>query len=154
MSQNLTKAVLNGKLLFPSKYISAIEFQGRDVTLTIAGIKIEELKLRGGGKETKPVLSFKGTKKQMVMNKTNASSIAEMYGPAAEKWVGCKVTFYPARTQCGRETVDCIRVRDTRPKGNEPEPQLEEPLEEEIAAEADLLAELAESEQTQEAGAQ
>ena len=119
-----SKVTLGGKLMFPSDYLAAVEFVGRDVTLTVASVKREELQIRGGKKEPKPVLSFSETKKKLVCNKTNADSIASMYGTKAEEWVGKRVTFYPTKTQCGRETVDCIRVRETVPgaKKNEPLP--------------------------------
>jgi hypothetical protein len=107
-----TKVLLGGRLMFPSEYVAAAEFQGRDVTLTIAAIRLEDLQIRGGKKERKPILTFRETKKKLVLNKTNAGSIADMHGPKAELWIGKKVTLYPTRTQCGRETVDCIRVRE------------------------------------------
>lgn len=110
-----SKVTLNNTLLFPSDYLSAVEFLGRDVTLTVARVFIDELKMRGGKSEQKPVLTFKETKKKLVLNKTNADSIAVMYGSEAGAWVGKRVTFYPTKTQCGRDTVDCIRVRETVP---------------------------------------
>lgn len=122
-----TKVLLGGKLMFPTEYVAAIEFRGKDVSLTIAGIKKEQLQIRGGKKEEKPVLLFKETKKKLVLNKTNASTIADMYGTAAEQWVGKKVTLYPTRTQCGRDTVDCIRIRDSRPKAETAPHEFEEP---------------------------
>ena len=101
-----SKVTLGNELLFPSDYLAAVEFRGRDVTLTVASVFKDELKMRGGKSETKPVLSFRETKKKLVLNKTNADSIAEMYGTEAAEWVGQRVTFYPTKTQCGRETVD------------------------------------------------
>ena len=71
------KALLGGKLLFPTDYLSAVEFQGKDVTLEIAGVKREELKTQDGGSETKPILTFTSTKQKLVLNVTNASTIAE-----------------------------------------------------------------------------
>ena len=109
------KALLGGKLLFPTDYLSAVEFQGKDVTLEIAGVKREELKTQDGGSETKPILTFTSTKKKLVLNVTNASTIAELHGVEAESWVGKSVTFYPTTTSCFGDRVDCIRVRDKVP---------------------------------------
>lgn len=113
----ITKATLNGKLLFASDYLSAVEFKGRDVTLTISSIKFETLVMEGGIKKISPVVCFERTSKKFVLNKTNQGTIADLHGTAAEHWVGKTVTLYPTKTKFGRETKDCIRVRDTRPKG-------------------------------------
>lgn len=103
--------LLGDKLMFPSDYISAVEFKGKDVTLTISGVAIEELKLQGGKKDRKPVFTFKETPKKYVCNKTNAKTIAKLYGSQAKDWIGKRVTFFPSSCECGGETVDCIRVR-------------------------------------------
>lgn len=113
------KVLLAGKLMFPSDYVSAVEFKGRDVTLTIKSVTVENLKLRGGTSERKPVVHFAETKKRLVLNKTNADSIAQEHGTDADKWLGKKITLYPTKTQCGRDMVDCIRVRE--PKGRRPQ---------------------------------
>jgi hypothetical protein len=115
---------LGGKLMFPSDYIAAIEFRGRDVTLTIAGVRVESLpKQNSNQKENKPVLTFRETRKKLILNKTNSGTIADIYdAPNAEEWIGKKITLYPTRTQVGREQRDCIRIRDTRPKSDTPLP--------------------------------
>jgi len=128
-----TKVLLGGKLMFPSDYVAAVEFKGRDVRLTIAGVQQENLAIRGGKKERKPVLTFRETKKKLVLNKTNAGTIAEQHGTNAEEWVGKQIVLYPTRVQCGRETVDAVRVRESNngraaiaPEFNDPEPHDEE----------------------------
>src|SRR5882672_6373061 len=127
MQTGNTKATLDGKLLFPSAYVAAVEFKGRDVTLTIKSVAREEMKMQGNVSKNAPVVSFVETRKKFVLNKTNSGTIADIYGTKAEDWVGKKVTLYPTRTQCGRNTVDCIRVRDTRPKGAPSQNQFDEP---------------------------
>jgi hypothetical protein len=124
---SLTKALLGGKLMFPTDFIAAVELKGREVTLTITSVKIEQVRMAGGAKQPKPVLTFERTKKKLALNKTNAGTIAELYGSEAEKWVGHPITIYPTTTQFGRETVPCIRVKDTRPKPTTQTPDLPEP---------------------------
>lgn len=116
----MTKATLGGKLLFQSDYVAAVEFKGRDVALTIAGVKIEELKMAGGKKDRKPTLSFRETKKRLILNKTNAATIANIYGTKAEDWVGKRITLFPTITSCGAEMVDCVRIRPG-PSARKPE---------------------------------
>ena len=115
----MSKPTLNGELLHPSDYLAAVEFKGRDVTMTIASVKRDDLMMKGGKSETKPVLTFRERPKKLVLNKTNASIIADLYGTEATAWVGKRITLYPTKTQCGRATVDCIRVRETAPVGHQ-----------------------------------
>lgn len=95
--------------LFPNRFLKAGQFQGRDVTLTIAGIKLEELE-GDKGKETKAILSFEKTPKQLVLNKTNATCIKAMFGRQTDEWIGKRVTFFPKDEAFG-DTEMCIRVR-------------------------------------------
>jgi hypothetical protein len=118
MSDGIT---LGGKLLFPSKYLGAADLKGQDVTLVIDHMNIDALQMVGGRKEAKPVLYFRKPKdntpidKMLVCNKTNARTIAKLYGKEVEGWAGKKITLYPTTTTCGRNTVDCIRIREQVP---------------------------------------
>ena len=112
-----SKVTLDGKLMFPSDYVSAIELGGRDVTLTISAVSLEPLQMEGGGRKDKMVLRFQGATKRMVCNKTNAESIAQLYGTKAEAWVGKRVTLYATRCLAFGDMVECIRVRETVPGG-------------------------------------
>ncbi len=56
---------------FPSKYLKASDLDGKNVTVTIKSAELEEI---GFDKEQKLVLSFVGTDKSMVLNKTNATT--------------------------------------------------------------------------------
>ena len=109
------KVTLGGELMFPSEYLAAVEFKGRDVTLTIKSVAMENLRMRDGSTEAKPVLSFAETEKRLVLNKTNADSIAHLYGHEAKAWIRKRVSLYPTQARFGRETVDAIRVREKVP---------------------------------------
>lgn len=106
------KPTLGGDLLHPSEYLAAVEFKGRDVSLTIADVKRDELQMKGGKKQIKPVLYFEETGKKLVVNATNAETIAALHGREAEGWIGKRITLFPTRAKFGRETVDAIRVRE------------------------------------------
>lgn len=130
MAKKLTKCVLGEKLMHPNDFLAAIEFKGKDVTLTIATVTMETLTLQSGVKEIKPVFTFKETKKKFVCNKTNASSIASMYGNQALEWAGKRITLYPTKTPVGKTMEDCIRIRERVPGANAaatPPPQVEKP---------------------------
>lgn len=113
---------LKGELLFPSKYVGAADLKGRDVIVEIESIDISELQMVGGRKEKKPLVHFKKTPKALVLNKTNARTIASLYGGAVEGWVGKRIVLFPTTTTCGRNTVDCVRIRDVVPGMPRPDP--------------------------------
>ena len=112
----MAKPMLDGKLMFPTQYLASEEFLEKDVTLTIKGVKIDNLQMSDGGTEDKPVVMFEKTDKKLVLNKTNATTIAKLYGSEARGWAGKAITLYPTECQAFGKTVDCIRIRSKAPK--------------------------------------
>lgn len=96
--------------LFPGRFLKAGEFNGRDVTLTIAGIELEELPQEQGGTKVRGVLSFQQTKKRLVLNRTNGESMKAMFGRDTGEWIGKRVTLYPENIHFG-DVEHAIRVR-------------------------------------------
>ena len=103
--------------MFPSNYVAAVEFGGKDVSLTISKVEIEALKKTDGTTEKKPVLHFSETPKKLVLNKTNANTIAELHGSEARKWAGKRITLFPDRCMSFGKQTDCVRVRSKIPAG-------------------------------------
>lgn len=100
-------------LMFPSKYLKAADLMGKDATVTISGVKADDLQMNNGTKERKYVISFVGTDKMLVLNKTNAKSIAAALNEKrAVKWTGQKITLYPTECMAFGKITDCIRVRE------------------------------------------
>jgi len=95
--------------LYPARFLKAGEFGGRDVTLTISSVFLEELEGETG-KKMKAILGFAGTPKQLVLNKTNGLCIKAMFGVETDAWRGKRVTLYPANISFG-DTDLAIRVR-------------------------------------------
>jgi hypothetical protein len=79
--------------IFPSKYLKAEDLEGANVTVTIEQVNREEV---GPKKESKLVISFANTLKKMVLNKTNAATIAKLYGEETDEW--------PKGSFCTRKT--------------------------------------------------
>lgn len=96
--------------LFPNRFMKAGEFKGKDVTLKISGVQIEELE-GDGGKKVKGIISFDRTPKQLVLNKTNGLCLKALFGRRTEDWVGKRVTFYPAQIDNFGDVDLAIRVR-------------------------------------------
>jgi hypothetical protein len=101
----------NLKEEFPDKYLFAEDLNKKTVTLTIGAINKDTL-VTSKGKKSGIILTFVGKKKLLVLNKTNACLISEIFPVTASlrEWVGKRITIYPTQCQLGGETVDCIRV--------------------------------------------
>jgi len=90
-----------------SDYLKADDIKGKgDVTVQIEGIGTKDF-----DDGSKLVLSFVGKEKSLVLNKTNASIIAEMLGNDTDDWPGGNIDLYAARVEFSGKIVDAIRVR-------------------------------------------
>lgn len=98
-------------LLFPSKYVKAADLRGKVVIVYIERIAPREKLMMAGGKtDTKPVVFLRGKDKGWILNKTNARSIAKVYGPELTNWLGKPVAIMSTQVEARGETVDAIRV--------------------------------------------
>jgi hypothetical protein len=81
--------------LFPGRFLKSGELNGKDVTLTIDSIKLEEMEDQKG-KRMKPIIAFRERKKEWVLNRTNAECLKAMWGRDTNDWLGKRVTLWPA----------------------------------------------------------
>lgn len=91
---------------FPSKYLKASDLQGCTVRVIMDDIQTETI-----GKDTRPVLYFKGKDKGLVLNKTNAGNIAQVYGDDTDAWMGHPLDMFPTLVDYQGKSVDAIRVK-------------------------------------------
>jgi hypothetical protein len=106
------------RTMFDEKWIKAWDLAGKEWTLIIRKVEAGVLEGRSKRKDRKPVLYFRGASKPLALNKTNAKTIATLYGYETDGWVGKLVTLYAAKTSFGdEEDIDCIRIRPREPKG-------------------------------------
>lgn len=113
------------RLMFPKEYLAAHDLKGQDVLLTISRVAAEDLQTQDG-KEKKPVVYFDETRKaaeknrtkekKLVLNITNARTIAKLHGNEMDEWKGKKVVLYPTTCQAFGEETDCIRIRGEVPE--------------------------------------
>jgi hypothetical protein len=103
---------MNVKSMFPSKFVAAQDLCGQAVNVVMAGIKVEKV---GSDDEQRPVLYFQGMTKGMVLNRTNARRIEQLYGSETDAWLGKPITIYPSETDFAGETVPCIRIKAEPP---------------------------------------
>ena len=116
-------------LLYPSKYLKGADLRGRDVTVTIEMIEPRhELARTDNTKEAKPLMRFRGADKGLVLNKTNAKTIASIYGMEVLRWIGQPITLYSAKVSAFGAIHDAVRVRPQRPKQRQnPQPDNDPP---------------------------
>lgn len=117
---------MDARLLFPTLFLSSLDLGGKDVTLTIRRVVVEELKTEKGPQK-KPVIYFEETRKKaeangdaskekrMVMNKTNMLTIGDLYGFEMDDWRGKRITLYSTKVDSFGKKVDAIRVREQVP---------------------------------------
>ena len=104
------------KLMFPSRYLDAATLQGRDVVVEIESVSMQTLEGEKGERDKRPCVRLAGKTKIWVLNKTNARVIAKLYGPDVDDWRGQCVTVYPTKCEAFGETVECVRVRPSKPQ--------------------------------------
>jgi hypothetical protein len=100
--------------LFPGRFLKSGEFLGKDVTLTVADIRIEALPQEKGGDRDRGIVTFRETKKELVLNRTNGECFKAMFGRKAKPdWIGKRVTLWPApfTDSFTGEVGTAIRVR-------------------------------------------
>lgn len=124
--------------LFP--YITGDSLVGKSVTLTIINFDEAEIPRgdRSGKVEEKYLLSFRESRKKLILNKTNAKVLISACGPETDKWIGVKVKLFTERaTAFGREhnsirlaVVESGLAQPSAPAAAaEPEPAEPEPAE-------------------------
>jgi len=91
--------------LYPSRFFRHADLDGKPMRVTISGVTREDV-----FGESKVILSF-ADGKELILNKTNARSIARILGDETSDWDGCDIMLVPAQVPFKGDIVDAIRVR-------------------------------------------
>lgn len=91
--------------LYPGRFIKAGDFKGKNVTLKISSVKVEEL-VGDKGPQMKGIIGFEKTDKAWALNKTNGLCLKAMFGRQVQEWVGKRVTLFASMW----DGEQCIRV--------------------------------------------
>ena len=97
--------------LFPSKYLKADDIDGEQI-VSINGVTQEEV---GDEREMKAVVLFAELPKGLVLNKTNASTIAALYGPETDSWKGNRITLFATPVEFKGKMSMGVRVKPIMP---------------------------------------
>ena len=92
--------------------MKADDLKGRTGKYTITACTAEMV-----GEDKRLVLTFSNNDMPLVLNKTNASTLAELYGPETGAWEGKAIKLVPAETLYQGKMVKCIRISPEKVKG-------------------------------------
>ena len=95
--------------IYRSSYMKADDLKGRTAKYTISGCTAEVV-----GEDKKLVLAFSNKDMPLVLNKTNATTLAELYGPETSEWEGKAIKLVPSTTSYQGKMVKCIRISPER----------------------------------------
>lgn len=107
---------MNIDQMFPSKFIKAEDLQGQTVTLTVMTVTMEDV----ADKEFKPVMRFMNRDKGMVLNKTNATLCAHIWGPDTDQWQGKQLNLSAAPVMFQGKQVMGLTVAPLMPSQQQP----------------------------------
>lgn len=96
---------------FPSKYLKAADLHGQAVKVKIKDVISEVV-----GNDRKLIAYFAGKERGMVLNKTNARTIADVFGDETDNWVGADIELFAQKVDFQGRMVDGLRVRVPPPK--------------------------------------
>ena len=97
---------------FDYRFLSGEELPG-EIIVTIERVTTEEaFNPSSNSKEQVLAVYFKGAKKGIVLNKTNAKAITKVVGsPYQEDWIGEKIIIYPKSGKFFGEAMQVVRVK-------------------------------------------
>lgn len=111
MTNDLDKSMA---AMFTGNFLDATDLMSRgEITLEISDVCGPNVEKDSSGKIiNKGIIAFKGAKKRLILNKTNATIIKLAYGEKASEWIGKKVTLCVRwlKEAFGHQNVPVIRI--------------------------------------------
>ncbi len=98
--------------IYRSSYMKADDLKGRTGKYTISACTAEVV-----GEDKRLVLAFSNNDLPLVLNKTNATTLAELYGPETGGWEGKAIKLVPSDTSYQGKMVKCIRISPEKVEG-------------------------------------
>ena len=97
-------------------FLKCEDLKGNRLSVEIEAIEVRDFFNKG---EQQISISFKGKEKVLVLNKTNAKTIAKDYGDDETQWPGAKIIVFPTTCEYENKTVPCIRIMTDKPGSSE-----------------------------------
>lgn len=92
--------------MFPSQWLKAYDIDG-DVVARVERVAVEQV---GPEREDRWIVYFQGQTKGLLLNKTNAKVLGQLYG-LSEAWIGKAIVLFETQVDAFGETHDVIRMR-------------------------------------------
>ena len=96
--------------IYGSKYLSVPDLHGETPRYRIGKVDVGDLKDKDGTTKRRILVYLDGVEKPLVLNRTNAKKLAEVYTEDHRKWVGVVVDLYDEDTSMGKG----IRLRPVK----------------------------------------
>src|SRR6056297_3453650 len=108
------------KKAFNPNYLGAYSLEpGQELIVEIDTIGTQKV-MNGDGKEEECLVAHLKGHKPLIVNKTNAKSIAKVAGSNfLEDWPGTQIQIHTAKVKAFGSVVDALCVRDFKPKGKD-----------------------------------
>src|SRR6516225_5724109 len=91
---------------FPSSYLKAADLLDGPTRRIITKVAVKDI--RG---DRKVVMDFADDDKPLIVNKTNARTIARAYGSDTDRWIGKSIELVEALVDFQGSSVPAVRVR-------------------------------------------
>jgi len=111
-----TQPKTHWKKLTNPNYIGAYDLQpNQELKITIESVTQEMVKNQDGKDESCVIAKIKGTKKPMILNKTNMKIITKVLeSPYIDDWAGKSIIIYSAKIRAFGETMEALRVKNQK----------------------------------------
>lgn len=99
---------------FEGNFLDALDVPPNGITVEISEVTAPKAEKDNTGKVIdKAILSFKGAKKRLILNKVNSKIIALQHGKKASEWVGKQITLTVRYLEkaFGQRNVPVIRIK-------------------------------------------
>lgn len=93
--------------VYGGQYLKAVMIGDETYRLEIKSVEEE---LVGQDQERKLVVYFKSTDKGLILNATNANTLAESYGDDTDRWAGKTIDLYTIWTEYAGRRIKGVRV--------------------------------------------
>jgi hypothetical protein len=101
-----------------ARYLTAAEVGSNTIRMKIGGVEPVDLRQQDGSTRKKLVLYFNGQDRPMVLNRTNAGTLAAAFGKNTDGWVDQRVEVFSEMTSLGKPGLR-IRVPRVNPPPND-----------------------------------
>jgi hypothetical protein len=105
--------------LYGSKYLSAADLGDKTLRVKIGKVEVADLRQQDGSTQKKYALFFPGQDKAMVINKTNAMTLANAFGKNPTGWVNQGIEIYSEMTGLGKPGLRVRVLRVNKPIAEE-----------------------------------